>query len=156
MKLSQGVEWGMHCAVLLAVADDRAPVPRDALARHYGLSETNLAKHLQALARSGVLQATPGPQGGYRLARPAQEITMLDVLEAVEGRARPFVCQEIRQRGAGALPAEKCTRPCAIHAMMDDADEAWRASLRAVTVADMAARLTPATRAHIRRELPHP
>lgn len=146
MKISQGVEWGLHCATLLALAPPGQAVRRDRLAAHYGLPEAYLAKHLQAMARAGVLHAVPGPRGGYRLARDSARITVLDVVEAIEGGAPPFVCQEIRQRGTGALPPEQCRRPCAIHAAMTAADTAWRASLRAVTLADLLAALPPAIR----------
>lgn len=141
MKLSQGVEWGVHCAALLALAPAGRSIRRDGLAGHYGLPETYLGKHLQAMARAGILQAVTGPKGGYRLARQAEDITVLDVVEAVEGTKPPFVCQEIRQRGSGALPPERCQRPCAVSAVMTQADEAWRASLRSVTIADLVARL---------------
>ncbi|KUL45970.1 Rrf2 family transcriptional regulator [Streptomyces sp. NRRL F-4489] len=146
MKLSQGVEWGVHCATLLALAPAGRSVRKEGLAGHYGLPETYLGKHLQAMARAGILQAVTGPKGGYRLARSAEEITVLDVVEAVEGAQSPFVCQEIRQRGSGALAPEQCRRPCAVHAVMARADEAWRASLRAVTLADLVDRLPPGIR----------
>jgi Rrf2 family protein len=137
VKLSQGVEWGLHAATLLALAPAGQTVRRDALAGHYALPEAYLAKHLQALTRSGVLHATPGPRGGYRLARPAGDISVLDVVEAIDGAAKPFICQEIRQRGASGLSPEECRRPCLIHSVMDDADEAWRSSLRGVSLADL-------------------
>jgi Rrf2 family protein len=146
VKLSQGVEWGLHCASLLALAPAGATVRREQLAGHYALPEAYLAKHLQAMARAGLLRATPGPKGGYRLCRPPESITVLDVVEAVEGRARPFLCQEIRQRGAAAIPPEECTVPCAINTVMDDADDAWRASLRGVTIADLLTRMRPEVR----------
>ncbi|GAA4216109.1 RrF2 family transcriptional regulator [Actinocatenispora rupis] len=146
MKISQGVEWGLHCATLLALAPPDRVVRRDRLAAHYGLPEAYLAKHLQAMARAGVLHAVPGPRGGYRLGREAARITVLDVVEAVEGSTPPFLCQEIRQRGTGALPPDQCRRPCAIHATMTAADQAWRASLRTVTIADLVARLPAGVR----------
>ena len=144
MKLSQGVEWGLHVATLLALAPAASPVRRDALAGHYDLPDAYLAKHLQAMTRAGVLHATSGPRGGHRLARTPAEITVLDVVEAIEGKAPAFACQEIRQRGRSALTPQQCRRPCAIRAVMTDADRAWRQSLRAVTIADLVARL-PAT-----------
>jgi Rrf2 family protein len=141
MRLSEGVEWTLHCATLLALAPEGTTVRRDWLARHYGLPEAYLGKHLQSLARAGVLQAAPGPRGGYRLARDPQRISVLDVVQAVDGIARPFVCQEIRQRGAGALEPEECRTPCAINSVMGEADNAWRASLRSVTIAHLVERL---------------
>jgi Rrf2 family protein len=146
VKLSQGVEWGLHCATLLALAPADATVRRERLAGHYALPEAYLAKHLQAMARAGLLRATPGPKGGYRLCRPPESITVLDIVEAVEGTARPFLCQEIRQRGTGAIRPEDCTVPCAVSDVMDAADDAWRASLRGVTIADLVRRMRPAVR----------
>lgn len=148
MKLSQGVEWGVHCATLLALAPAGRSIRRDELADHYGLPETYLAKHLQAMTRAGILQAVTGPKGGYRLARQAGEISILDVVEAIEGTKAPFICQEIRQRGSGALSPEQCQQPCEVSAAMTAADQAWRASLRAVTIADLLDRLGPDIREH--------
>ncbi|MFE2376822.1 RrF2 family transcriptional regulator [Streptomyces sp. NPDC059398] len=141
MKLSQGVEWALHCVSLLAQASVTTPVRRDVLAAHYGLPETYLAKHLQALTRAGVLSALTGPKGGYQLGRPAAGITVLDILEAVEGAAPPFLCQEIRRRGTGALAPHECPGPCGFASVMADAHEAWRASLRSATVQDVVGRL---------------
>ena len=147
MKLSQGVEWGLHCTALVAQAPDGIAVSRRLLSEHYGLPEAYLAKHLQALVRAGILSATPGPRGGFRLARPYEQITVLEIVEAIEGAAPAFLCQEIRQRGTGAVPPEDCTRPCGVSVVMAKADEAWRGSLASVTVADLVA-LVPA---HIRK-----
>ncbi len=141
MKLSQGVEWGLHCAVLLAQVPDGVLVSSRTLAQHYGLPETYLAKHLQALVRAGLLQAVSGPKGGFRLARRPEQITVLDVVEAIEGTASPFLCQEIRQRGKGGLSPEDCRQPCRINSVMLAAHQAWRASLRSVTIADIASDL---------------
>ena len=138
MKLSQGVEWTLHCVALLTLAPSGTPIRREQLASHYGLPEAYLAKHLQAATKAGILRATPGPKGGYQLAKPATDITLLDVVEAIEGNARPFICQEIRQQGTGALPPESCARQCQISIVMNKADNAWRSSLRATTIADIA------------------
>ena len=147
MKLSQGVEWGMHCTTLIAQVSEGVALSRRALAEHYALPDPYLAKHLQALTRAGILAATPGPRGGFRLARTATEITVLDVLEAIEGSAAPFLCQEIRQRGTGAVSAEQCSRPCAISTVMADAHEAWRDSLRQTTIANLVDQLPAEVRA---------
>ncbi|OIV38473.1 transcriptional regulator [Mangrovactinospora gilvigrisea] len=146
MKLSQGVEWSVHCAVLLAQGPPGTVASRRTLAGFYGLPEAYLAKHLKSLVRSGVLHATSGPRGGFRLARPAAEITVLDVVEAVEGEASAFVCTEIRQRGVCAIPAEQCVRRCTVDRIMQDADDAWRESLRGRTIGEIARGLSPEVR----------
>lgn len=131
----------MHCAALLALAPPGVAVRREFMAAHYGLPDAYLGKNLQALARAGILHSVPGPHGGYRLARPASRITMLDVVTALEGSASVFTCQEIRQHGSGALPPAECVRPCTVDAVMKQAENAWRSTLRSVTVAELADRL---------------
>jgi Rrf2 family protein len=138
MRLSQGVEWGLHCVLFLARSPAGEMVSRRSFARHYDLPEMYLAKCLQALSRSGILQATTGPRGGFRLARNPDAITVLDVVEAVEGTAPPFMCQEIRQRVPDRLPAQAYCAPCRFKTVMLEADEAWRNSLRQVTIEDIA------------------
>ena len=152
MKYSEGVEWGLHCAVLLAQAPEGTVLSRRALAERYGLPEAYLAKHLRGLVAGGILRATSGPKGGYHLAKPAAQITALDVLDAVEGAAPPFVCQEIRQQGTAAVPPEQCTRPCAITAVMAQAHRAWRQSLRGVTLTELAGQVPEAVREKIRAQ----
>jgi Rrf2 family protein len=137
MKMSGGVEWALHCCTLLSRADE--PVPAARLAEFHDVSPSYLAKQLQALSRAGLVRSTQGNSGGYVLTRAAAEITVLDVVEAVDGALPAFRCTEVRQRGPLATPAEECTAPCAIAKVMDSADRVWRESLRAVTIADLVA-----------------
>jgi Rrf2 family protein len=150
--MSGGVEWALHCTVVLTAAE--SPVPAARLAELHDVSATYLAKQLQALSRAGLIQSVQGHAGGYVLTRPAQQITVLDVVEAVDGARPAFQCTEIRQRGPMATPAEACRTPCAISRAMSAADDAWRAALAAVSVADLARSVTgdygPGTFASIR------
>jgi len=66
-------------------------------------------------------------------------ISVLDVVDAVDGTGPLFVCTEIRRRGPMATPAEGCTTPCAISRAMAAAEAARREALQAVSVADLAA-----------------
>jgi Rrf2 family protein len=138
MKLSDGVEWGVHACVLLAVLPTDAALPAARLAEYHGVPSAYLAKHLQALARGGVLETVKGPRGGYRLARAPAEITVLDVVEAIDGDEPAFRCTEIRRRGPTAVPAREYRTPCGIHRVFTRADESWRAELSATSVADLA------------------
>lgn len=138
MRLSDGVEWGLHCAVVLAFLPPDVALPAGRLAEYHGVPVAYLAKHLQALSRAEILESVPGPRGGYRLARAATEITMRDVLEAIDGTEPAFRCTEIRRRGPTALPVREYRVACSVHAVMDRADAAWRAELRATSIADLA------------------
>jgi Rrf2 family protein len=134
--MSGGVEWSLHCCVVLTAAE--RPVPAQRLAELHDVSATYLAKQLQALSKAGLVRSTQGQAGGYVLTRSAADITVLDVVEAVDGTRPAFVCTEIRQRGPLATPPEACGAPCAISRAMTAADDAWRSSLRTVTIADLA------------------
>ncbi|MCP2324357.1 DNA-binding IscR family transcriptional regulator [Hamadaea flava] len=64
---------------------------------------------------------------------------MLDVVEAIDGPGSTFLCTEIRQRGPLATPVDQCTKLCSVHRARLRADHAWRASLRATSIADLVA-----------------
>ncbi len=136
MKLSNGVEWALHCCVSLSQGHEAVPAAR--LAELHGVPAAYLAKHLQALARGGVVTSSPGQVGGYTLARAPGEITVLEVVTAVDGDEPAFRCHEIRQNGPLAAPLEQCSRWCAIARVMADAETAWRSSLAAISIADLA------------------
>ncbi|MFC7756110.1 RrF2 family transcriptional regulator [Tsukamurella soli] len=137
MELPSTVEWGMHCCWLLAQTPPDSPLPRRRLAEFYGLPEPYLAKALKALVNAGILVATTGPRGGYLLARPAEKITALDVVIAVDGDTEMFRCTEIRQRGPVGLSPGQCRRSCGIASLMHNAETAWRNELAATTIADL-------------------
>lgn len=137
VKLPVSTEWVLHCATTLAQLEPGASASTTQLAQYYDLPAAYLAKQLKALVRAGLLAATTGPRGGFRLARPAREITLLQIVEAVDGTSSPYECREIRQQGRGALPPEDCRRTCVLAEKMIDAHEAWRGSLAGVTLADI-------------------
>lgn len=140
MKMSAGVEWAIHCCVVLSQADE--PVPAQRLAEFHGISRTYLAKHLQHLSRAGLVSSTEGRVGGYVLTRPAGEITVLDVVLAIEGREPAFRCTEIRQNGPLPASPQACRKACGVARAMHAAEQAWRDSLEGVTVADLADSVT--------------
>ena len=137
MKLSDGVEWGVHACVVLSVLPPDAALPAARIAEYHGVPPAYLAKHLQALTGASVRETVKGPRGGYRLARPASEITVLDVVEAIDGTEPAFRCTEIRRRGPSAVPAKEYRMPCGIHRVFTAADEAWRAALAGTTIAGL-------------------
>ncbi len=137
MKLSDGVEAAIHCTALLAGLADDAVMSGPDLARFHGLSASYLVKHLKSLVGAGVLASVPGPKGGYKLARPPADISLLDVVLAVEGSKPAFRCAEIRRRGPDPLPISAYPAPCGIKVAMLAAEQVYRASLSSVTLADL-------------------
>jgi len=137
VRVSEGVEWGLHCLVLLAAVPNERALPASRLAEFHGVPAAYLAKHLQALSRAGLVDTVPGPRGGYRLARAASDVTVLEVVMAIDGPTPAFTCTEIRRRGPAALPDRHYRTVCSIHRAMIRAEEAYRAALSDTTVADL-------------------
>ena len=135
MKLSAGVEWALHCCAILSAATE--PVPVAKLAELHGVSRTYLAKQMQSLSRSGLVKAVEGRDGGYLLTRSGSEISVYDVVRAVDGSAPAFRCTEIRQQGPFPASREACKVPCGIAKVMAQAERAWGDSLRSVSLADL-------------------
>ncbi len=129
MKLSDGVEATIHSVTLLAALPAGATLPASALAECYDLSGSYLLKHLKELVAARILESVPGPAGGYRLARKVDDISLLDIVLAVEGPAPAFRCKEIRQQGPGKLEPAAYVRPCGINSAMLKAERAYRAVL---------------------------
>jgi Rrf2 family protein len=137
MKLSEGVEAAIHCAATLVSVEGEGTIPGAALAEQFGLSPSYLLKHLNALTAAGILESVPGPYGGYRLARPADRISLLDIVLAVEGPEPAFRCGEIRQNGPVKLDRSAYVKPCGINAAMLKAEKAYRKALAGERLSDI-------------------
>ncbi|MEU6309646.1 Rrf2 family transcriptional regulator [Streptomyces sp. NPDC047014] len=176
--MGEGVEWALHSCVNLAWSGPDRAVPAARLAAWHDLPAAYLNKQLQALARAGILTSSPGPRGGFRLARPLDTISLMDVVAAVEGPEDAFRCLEIRRQGPGAATGpedapdnglegggpegggpEGGGADCAIAHAMGRADLAWRRALAAQNLDEIrrqAERQAPEAPARLRAWLAAP
>lgn len=156
MRMNEGVEWAAHICVLLHWVDDgdRTAVPVARLADTYDLPGPYLGKQVQALSRAGITESVPGRSGGVRLARPAEQITLMDVVVAIEGADDAFTCTEIRQRGINRdRPRRSFAKPCGIARAMRGAELAWRRELARTSIRDLADTTPRRAAAEARRHL---
>ena len=137
MKLSEGVEWTVHCCALLASLPPGLALPTNKLAVFFDVPTHYLAKHMQLMSKAGIVKTKKGPGGGYSLAKLPSEITLLAMVEAIDGRSSSFRCTEIRRRGPSGVQACAYKTPCGIARTMHAADKAWRAKLQETTLADI-------------------
>lgn len=145
MILKSQVEWALHCCAILAGLPEGRYLSTKALAELHGLPKEYLSKALQSLSQAGLVHSTLGPSGGYRLAKAPSQLTILDIVEAVEGKAQTFVCANIRANNP-CRPKGYCdAKPCAVARVMWNADEAWRQSLRSVRLSDLGETLAKET-----------
>jgi Rrf2 family protein len=85
MKLSRTVAYAVRATLQLAQNPSESPVPCSKLASEGNMPERFLLQILRNLVTHGILRSTRGVDGGYTLTRPPEEISLLDVIEAIEG-----------------------------------------------------------------------
>jgi len=139
---SAGVEYGIHCLLFLVgdCAESREASVRD-LSELQGVPLDYLAKIFTKLAKAKIVVATEGVRGGFRLARPADEITLLDIVVAIDGQKNIFDCREIRGRCAlfdGKAPEWALSGYCGVHGAMMVAQKRMEDALEQQTILDIA------------------
>ncbi len=88
MKLTRASSYAIHALVFMGMQKHTRPIASHQVAKARGIPERFLLKVLKPLVSARVLQSIKGPNGGYRLARTPSEISLLEVLEAVDGPIR--------------------------------------------------------------------
>ncbi len=96
---STKAEYGVRVMAHLASHDEGRPVPLGVIAEAEGLPLAYLEHLVQRLRRAELVESRRGSHGGYSLARPAEEITMAEVVGALEGQIAPIDCISSREDG---------------------------------------------------------
>ena len=134
MKYAHSTELAVDSLLFMAANPERQEFSADELARAQRLSASYLAKVLQQLARAGLLRSQRGPKGGYALARPPREITLLDIARIFEGTSPIYSCNaEAKLCGLGSR--------CLIVSTFLEAEQKMHEVLGGVTLADLLSQL---------------
>src|SRR5262245_52949717 len=99
MLFSTRAEYGVRLMVELGRQEDGAPVALSAVAESENLPLSYLEHLVAKLRKAGLVQSQRGAHGGYRLGRPADEIEMLEVVQALEGAIAPMECFQASPEG---------------------------------------------------------
>lgn len=94
ISLSKQTDYGLLALSYLAHAESGRSVNAREIAAEYGIPQELLAKILQRLARARLVVSTAGPNGGYRLAKPAEQISIGAVIEAIDGPPAFVYCMK--------------------------------------------------------------
>lgn len=137
MRLTRQGDYAVRVMVDLAAHDRGTPVPRARIQARQDIPGPYLAKVVQALARAGLVRTRPGARGGVSLGLPASLVTLLQVIEAVEGPIQLNRCVT----GPGACPRDEV---CPVHPVWLRVQALLRRELDAVTLAALAAPGSPA------------
>lgn len=134
MKLSANEEYGMRCLVRIGYAGQGGSVTIPEMSQAEGFSPAYAAKILRVLRKGGFVKAARGKEGGYTLARPAEEIVIADVLDCLGGRLfESSFCDD--HAGQAAI----CTRSvdCSVRSLWRAVQVAVDQVLRKATLRDL-------------------
>lgn len=92
MQYSKSTGYALHALVHLAQAEPGQYVGIKELSTALGVSDSYLSKIMSKLRQDGIVRAVTGASGGYELARAADQITFLEVIQVVEGRQHLYEC----------------------------------------------------------------
>ncbi|BBF43063.1 iron-sulfur cluster regulator IscR [Lachnospiraceae bacterium KM106-2] len=95
MKLSTKGRYGLRAVLDIALHGDQEAVALSAIAERQNISVSYLEQLIAKLKKAGIVNSTRGAQGGYTIARPCEEISVGDILRALEGDLNPVDCSEV-------------------------------------------------------------
>lgn len=131
MIYSRGCEYAIRALAYMANQSGERFISAKEIGKKEGVPTFFLAKTLQKLAQAGVLRSFKGPTGGFGLARSPKQITLYDIVEAIDGTGDLNRC-------AAGLVACSDAAPCPMHSQFKQLREHVQRYLKRQTVADLA------------------
>lgn len=129
VRFPEAASLGIHAAVILAGRHNGLVSARD-IAKRLDASAAHVAKVMQRLVHAGLVASTRGPKGGFTLARPAGDVSLLAVYEAIEGAVEPARC---------VFGTPVCGRKtCVFRGVTEELDARFRAYLANAVLSDLA------------------
>ena len=130
MKISTKGRYGLRTLMDVAVHQAKGPVNLNDIAERQGISAKYLWQIVNLLKTAGFVRGTRGPKGGYVLLRDPADITLLDVIQVLEGPVSLVECVD---------DPDVCSRVenCVAHSVWEEVSGAIRAALRKITLAEI-------------------
>jgi len=126
MKFTKATNYALHTMLALIEASSDKSIGVQQLAESQRVSPTYLSKILTRLVKAGMIESVSGASGGYRLSRKKNDITFLDIIQAIEGSASLFECDFVHGE------------ECLIQAVMKEAEEKMETHLKTIKLVDLA------------------
>ncbi|MBN1760903.1 MAG: RrF2 family transcriptional regulator [Chitinispirillaceae bacterium] len=130
MKLSTKSRYGLRAVIEIAKAYGSTPAKRKHVAANQGISDSYLENILIVLKNNRIIETTRGVKGGYILSRPPREITVLDVVNSLEGPLDLVDCVNSNSNCAK-------TETCATRTIWKELTDAWESILGKMTLQDV-------------------
>ena len=135
LQVSRKIDYGLRAMIFLASVAGDAIVPFREVAHAMHIPEDFLAKILKTLVNGGLVASARGARGGYRLARPATEISFLDIIAAIEGPIQLNVCLAESSKGKDSCGL---TSSCTMHSVWREGQDRMLEVYRKSMLAELA------------------
>jgi len=135
MKYSKATNYALHTMVFLTTVEKGRSTGVDVLAKKQDVSPTYLSKILTKLVKAGLVDSTPGANGGYSVAPHRKSISFLDVIHAIEGQTVMFRCSSEHD------DAEQ-SHDCLIEQAMTNAEDRLKKELSETYIEEIAMKMT--------------
>ncbi len=139
LQVSRKIDYGLRAMIFLAGVAETSVVPFREIAHAMHIPEDFLAKILKTLVDGDLVASTRGARGGYQLARPANQISFLDIIEAIEGPIQLNVC--LSEPGVRPLESkDTCglSASCTMHAVWREGQDRMLEVYRKSMLSDLA------------------
>ncbi len=136
MQFSIGVEYAFHSLFYIVDLPEGKTIGIKQIADLHGMRDSYLSKIFAKLRKAGIVRSVPGVNGGYELARRAEDISFWDIIEAIEGPSFFFQCAEIRKKNIFVDDPSVFTAscPCLIKVVIQEAEELFRSRLKTTSL----------------------
>jgi Rrf2 family transcriptional regulator, iron-sulfur cluster assembly transcription factor len=124
MKLSTKGRYGLRAVLDLAIHNAEDAVALSQIAERQGISMNYLEQLIAKLKRAGLVNGIRGAQGGYKLALPAEEISVGAILRALEGDLNPVDCSEVNPGDGNCSNSDLCVTKYVWKRISDSINEA--------------------------------
>ncbi|MHC4599831.1 MAG: RrF2 family transcriptional regulator [Planctomycetota bacterium] len=128
LKFTEAGSLAMHTMCLLASGKNGLHSNRE-IAYRLHVSQAHLSKVLQRLGKAGLVTSARGPRGGFRLAKPPEDVTLLEVYESIEGPIATGGC---------LMENEVCDGRCILGGLLENFDHAIRDYLSGTHLSELA------------------
>ncbi|WP_240422334.1 RrF2 family transcriptional regulator [Listeria costaricensis] len=138
LKLTKGLEQAACIVALLSTQDSQAPLASDAISSRLSVSPSYLKKIMRKLVVHNIIRSVPGNNGGFFLARSPKKISLLEIVEAVEGTDSSFPNSGLIKSVFGGIREDAAKRgEQNLVDVFQQADQVWGEYLAQISIADL-------------------
>lgn len=133
MLLSKSCVYGLRAALYLSAKGPESFTPIRSMSDNLEISFHFLTKILQQLTAEGILESYKGPNGGVKLTKPGEKVTLLDIVRAIDGEAMFTEC-------ALGLPGCGVMKPCPMHDKWAETRDGIKEMLETTTLKELSSK----------------